>query len=301
VQVGILVKETLKMLRSTLPSTIEIRRNIDRGVTNSTVMADPTQIHQVLMNLCTNAAHAMREKGGVLSITLAKVDIDSTSDAEIPGLEAGSYLRLSVSDTGHGMDEAIRERIFDPYFTTKGPDEGTGLGLSVVYGIVKDLSGGITVSSNPGEGTTFQVFFPITETSETASVAVSGFLPTGKGRILVVDDEKYIVEMLKEMLGQLGYEVAARYSSADALEFFQAQPERFDLVITDQTMPHMTGTDLAKEMLKIRPDIPIIICTGFSAVIDVARAKKIGIKAFLMKPVALQQLAEEIHKLLNQE
>jgi CheY-like chemotaxis protein len=253
------------------------------------------------MNLCTNAAHAMREKGGVLSITLAKVDIDSTSGAEIPGLEAGSYLRLSISDTGHGMDEEVRQRIFDPYFTTKGPDEGTGLGLAVVYGIVEDLSGGITVSSNPGVGTTFQVFFPITETNETTSVTLTDRLPTGHGRILLVDDEKFVVEMLKEMLGQLGYEVAARYSSADALEVFQAEPERFDLVITDQTMPHMTGTDLAKQMRKIRPDIPIVLCTGFSAMIDEARAKKIGIKAFLMKPVAVQQLAEEVHKLLNQE
>ncbi|MHC1726212.1 MAG: PAS domain S-box protein [Syntrophobacteraceae bacterium] len=301
VQVSLLVKETHQMLLSTLPSTVEIRREIDREAINSTVMADPTQIHQVLMNLCTNAAHAMREKGGVLSITLAKVDIDSTPGAEIPDLETGSYLRLSVSDTGHGMDEEVRQRIFDPYFTTKGPDEGTGLGLAVVYGIVKDLPGGITVSSNPGEGTTFRVFFPIFETGETTSVAVSGRLATGKGRILIVDDEKYVVEMLKLMLGQLGYEVAARYSSSDALEAFQAQPERFDLVISDQTMPHMTGTDLAKEILKIRPDIPIILCTGFSAMIDEARARKIGIKAFLMKPMALQQLAEEIRKLLNQE
>ena len=300
VQVSTLVKETEKMLRSTLPSTIEIRRNIDSEATYITVMADPTQIHQVLMNLCTNAAHAMREKGGVLSMTLAKVEIDSTLSAEIPDLEDGSYLRLSVSDTGHGMDEEVIQRIFDPYFTTKGPDEGTGLGLAVVYGIVKDLSGGITVSSNPGEGTTFEVFLPITETSPTSSAIVPGRLPTGNGRILVVDDEKYVVEMLKEMLEGLGYEVTARYSSGDALGAFQAQPQRFDLVITDQTMPHMTGTDLAKEILKIRPDIPVILCTGFSAMVDEVRAEKIGIKALLMKPVALRQMAEEIHRLLKQ-
>ncbi|MHC1728246.1 MAG: PAS domain S-box protein [Syntrophobacteraceae bacterium] len=301
VQVSLLVKETLQMLRSTLPSTIEIHRDIDRDTTSSSIIADPTQIHQVLMNLCTNAAHAMRETGGVLSIALAKVNIGSTPGAGIPDLEDGSYLRLSVSDTGHGMDEKIRQRIFDPYFTTKGQDEGTGLGLAVVYGIVKGLSGGITVSSNPGVGTTFQVFFPITETSDTASLAVPGRLPTGKGRILVVDDEKHVVEMLKEMLEQLGYEVALRYSSADALGAFQAQPQRFDLVITDQTMPHMTGTDLAKEILKIRPDIPIILCTGFSANLDEAKARKMGIKALLMKPVPLQQLAEKIHEVLNQK
>jgi PAS domain S-box-containing protein len=301
VQVSLLVKEILKMLRSTLPSTVEMRPNIDRDASDSTIMADPTQIHQVLMNLCTNAAHAMREKGGVLSIALAKVDIDSTPGAEIPDLEAGSYLRLSVSDTGHGMDEEVRQRIFEPYFTTKGPDEGTGLGLAVVYGIVKDLSGGITVSSKQGEGTTFEVFFPITETRESASVAVFGRLPTGNGRILVVDDEKSVVKMLEEMLEHLGYEVVARYSGADALGAFHAQPERFDLVITDQTMPHMTGTDLAKEILKVRPEIPIVLCTGFSAMIDEVRARKIGIKVLLMKPLALQQLAEEVHKLLKQE
>jgi len=251
------------------------------------------------MNLCTNAAHAMREKGGVLSLKLAKIDIHSFLSGETQGMEDGSYLRLSVSDTGHGMDEEVRQRIFDPYFTTKGPEEGTGLGLAVVYGIVEDLSGRITVSSNPGEGTTFEVFFPITETGKKDSVAVSGGLPTGKGRILLVDDEKSVVAMLEEMIEQLGYEVVARRSSADALGAFQAQPQRFDLVITDQTMPHMTGADLAKEILRIRPDIPIILCTGFSAMIDEARARKIGIKALLMKPVALHQLAEEIHKLLN--
>ncbi|MHC1729101.1 MAG: PAS domain S-box protein [Syntrophobacteraceae bacterium] len=299
VQISSIVEETHQMLRATLPSTIEISRKIDENATNNTAMADPTQIHQVLMNLCTNAAHAMRENGGVLSISLTKVNIDSALGTEIPGLEDGSYLRLSVSDTGHGISEEVRQRIFDPYFTTKGPDEGTGLGLAVVYGIVKGLSGGITVSSKPGEGTTFQVFFPTAEISEASSDAVSGHLPPGSGRILVVDDEKYIAEMLNEMLEQLGYEVAVKYNSADALRVFQVHHERFDLVITDQTMPHMTGTDLAKEMLRIRPDIPIILFTGFSEMIDELRARKLGIKGFLMKPVALHQLAEEIKKHLN--
>lgn len=301
VRVSILINETIQMLRSMLPSTIDIRHDIDSEVNYSSVMGDPTQIHQVLMNLCTNAAHAMREKGGVLTIALAKVDIDSTTGAEIPGLEDGPYLRLSVSDTGHGMDEEARQRIFDPYFTTKGPDEGTGLGLSVVYGIVQGLSGAITVASNPGQGATFHVFFPTTETSAATSAPSPRRPPTGNGRILVVDDEKYVGEMLTEMLEKLGYEVVARYSSSGALEVFQEQSERFDLVITDQTMPHMTGTDLAKEMLGIRPDIPIILCTGFSSVVDEATAREIGIKAFLMKPVALQKLAEEIHGLLNRE
>jgi PAS domain S-box-containing protein len=301
VQVSMLVKETLQMLRSTLPSTIEICQNIDEDAADITVMADPTQIHQVLMNLCTNAAHAMREKGGVLSVALATMDMGSAPGTEIPGLEDGYYLRLSVSDTGHGMDEAIRQRIFEPYFTTKGADEGTGLGLAVVYGIVKSVRGGIAVSSRLGEGASFHVFFPIAETIEVASADIAAPLLTGSGRILVVDDEKYVVEILKEMLEKLGYQVTARYSSTDALGAFQAQHEHFEMVITDQTMPQMTGTELAKEFLKIRPDIPIILCTGFSEMVDEAKARKIGIKAFLMKPVALQQLAQQMQRLLNQE
>lgn len=299
VQVSSLVEETHQMLRATLPTTIEINQKIDKAAAKLTVMADPTQIHQVLMNLATNAAHAMRKTGGVLSITLDKADIDSTLGTEIPGLDDGSYLRLTVADTGLGMSEEVMQRVFDPYFTTKGPEEGTGLGLAVVYGIVKGLSGGITVSSKPGEGAAFQVFFPTAEVSQTASIAVSGRLPSGSGRILVVDDEQYVAEMLKEMLEHLGYQVTVRYSSIDALKVFQAQHARLDLVITDQTMPHMTGPDLAKEILKIRPDIPIILITGFSEMIDEFRARKLGIKGFLMKPVALRQLAEEVKKHLD--
>lgn len=298
VQISALIRETIQLLRSTLPSTIEIQLNIDENTSNSTVMADPTHIHQVLMNLCTNAAHAMREKGGVLSIALTEANIGGASGERIPGLEEGPCLRLMVSDTGHGMNEEVRRRVFDPYFTTKGPDEGTGLGLAVVYGIVKNMSGGITVFSKPGEGAEFQVFFPIADTVETASTPRAESLPTGNGRILVVDDEKYVAEMQKAMLEQLGYETTVRFSGVEALKDFKDQPERFDLVVTDQTMPHMTGADLARQLLKIRPDIPIVLCTGFSARIDEAGARKLGIKAFLMKPVALQRLAEEVHRLL---
>ncbi|MEN6438618.1 MAG: PAS domain S-box protein [Syntrophobacter sp.] len=299
VQVGLLVKETLQMLRSTLPSTIDIRKHIHKDARYGTIMANPTQIHQVLLNLCTNAAHAMRENGGVLTISLARVDIASGSGAAGPGVEDGPYLKLSVSDTGHGMDEGVKQRIFNPYFTTKGPEEGTGLGLAVVYGIVKGLDGEITVISNPGEGTTFHVFFPVAETVETFPEAAPQLPPMGSGRVLVVDDEESVGKMLKIMLEQLGYEAVLRYSSADALEAFQARPEHFDLVITDQTMPHITGIDLAKEMLKLRPDIPIILCTGFSAMADENRAREIGISAFLMKPIVFQQLAEELHGLLH--
>jgi PAS domain S-box-containing protein len=300
VQVSLLVKETLKLLRSSLPSTIEIRKDIDAGAIDGTTMADPTQIHQVLMNLCTNAAHAMGNKGGVLSISLKGVDINSAAISGLPDLAPGSYLKLSVADTGHGMDEAVRQRIFDPYFTTKGPSKGTGLGLSLVYGIITSLSGGIAVFSVPGQGTTFDVYFPRTKTLQAPMVEALEPLPTGKGLILVVDDEQSIVDMLKQMLESLGYDVAARYSSSDALQAFGSRADSFDLVISDMTMPNMTGIVLAREILKIRPDTPIILCTGFSEGVDENRAKLLGIKEFLMKPVALRDLATTVKKILFQ-
>ena len=301
VQVSLLVKETLKLLRSSLPSTIAIAQDMDAGAIDGTSMADPTQIHQVLMNLCTNAAHAMRKKGGVLSISLKEVDIGSGAISELPDLAPGSYLRLTVADTGHGMDDEVRQRIFDPYFTTKGPSEGTGLGLAVVYGIITSLSGGIAVFSEPGQGTTFDVYFPRTKTLQAPTVAAPGLLPTGKGHVLVVDDEQSIVDMLKQMLESLGYDVADRCSSSDALQAFGVRPDSFDLVITDLTMPHMTGIDLAREILKIRPDTPIILCTGFSDVVDENRARLLGIKEFLIKPIALRDLAITVKKILFQD
>jgi CheY-like chemotaxis protein len=301
VQVSLLVKETVKLLRSSLPSTIQIRQDIDEKAMYATTMADPTQIHQVLMNLCTNAAHAMREEAGVLSITLKIAEIESAATSELADLAPGSYLKLSVADTGHGMDEAVRQRIFDPYFTTKGPSEGTGLGLALIYGIVKNLSGGIAVFSEPGRGATFDVYFPRTKTLQAPVAEALQPLPTGKGLVLVVDDEQPIVDMLQEMLGSLGYTVAGRYSSYDALQAFRARPDSFDLVITDLTMPKMTGIDLAREVLKIRPDIPIIICTGFSEAVNADRTKLLGIRGFLMKPIALRDLAETVNKILYQD
>ena len=301
VQVSLLVKETIKLLRSSLPSTLEIRQDIDEGAIYATTMADPTQIHQVLMNLCTNASHAMRGKAGVLSITLENVDIDSVAISEVPDLAPGPYLRLSVSDTGHGMDEAVRQRIFEPYFTTKGPSEGTGLGLALVYGIITSLSGGIAVFSEPGQGATFDVYFPRTKTLQAPMVEALEPLPIGKGLVLVVDDEKPIVDMLKEMLECLGYDVAERYGSYDALQAFRSRADSFDLVITDLTMPHMTGIDLAREILKIRPDTPIILCTGFSEAVDENWTKRVGIKGFLMKPIDLRDLATTVNKILFQD
>jgi CheY-like chemotaxis protein len=199
------------------------------------------------------------------------------------------------------MEEAVKQRIFDPYFTTKGPDEGTGLGLAVVYGIVKDLSGAIAISSKPTEGTTFDVYFPRVKKIQAPASERSKPLPTGHGRVLVVDDEKSIVDMVKEMLETLGYEAVPRYSGADALEAFRGRPESYDLVITDMTMPHMTGIGLAKEILTIRRQIPIILCTGFSDTVNENKIKLLGIKQLLMKPVSMRDLAVAVNKLLDRD
>jgi PAS domain S-box-containing protein len=298
VQVSLLIKEVVKLLRSSLPSTIEIGQTLHQDAFDSTTMADPTHIHQVLMNLCTNAAHAMRSEGGTLAITLENVEVGSSAAAGSPDMAPGPYLKLSVADTGHGMEEAVKKRIFDPFFTTKGPNEGTGLGLAVVYGIVKDLSGAIAVSSKPGEGTTFEVYVPRIKTIPASETAPSEVLPTGHGRVLVVDDEKSIVDMVKEMLDALGYEAVSKYSSTDALEAFRSRPESFDLLITDMMMPRMTGIDLAKEILKIRPRTSIILCTGFSDTVDENKIKPLGIKELLMKPVSMRDLAVAVNKIL---
>jgi PAS domain S-box-containing protein len=298
VRVGLIIKEALKLLRSSLPSTIDIRQSLHADAVESTAMADPTQIHQVLMNLCTNAAYAMRAKGGTLTVILENVEAGPRAGKGGPDIEPGPYLRLSVADTGHGMDDEVKQRIFDPYFTTKGPNEGTGLGLAVVYGIVKNLYGAIAVSSAPREGAVFDVYLPRTRTIPAREASPSVPLPTGQGTILVVDDEKFIVDMVKEMLETLGYVTVPRYSSSDALETFETRPESFDLVITDMTMPHMTGIDLAKKIFAIRPHTPLILCTGFSETMDENRMKPLGIKKLLMKPVSMRDLADAVSNIL---
>ncbi len=299
IQISLIVKEVLKMLRASLPTTIEIRQNFRTGL--APVLSDPTQIHQVLMNLCTNAAHAMRDKGGVLEVSLTDVDIDSDAAAQHPDITPGRYQRLTVSDTGHGMDRAVMKRIFDPFFTTKGPGEGTGMGLAVIHGIVKSHDGAITVHSELGKGTTFQVFFPTIESKVTAEPEHFAPLLLGNERILFVDDEEALVGMGQQMLESLGYEIVARTSSIDALKVFRTQPDKFDLVITDMTMPNMTGAELAKKIMRIRSDIPIVLCTGFSEVISEEKAKAIGIREFVMKPIIRQKIAKIIRRVLDQE
>jgi len=295
VYVKLLAKEALKLLRASLPSTVEIRQEI---LSDSAMLADPTQIHQVLMNLGTNAGHAMSENGGVLEVSLTDEELDVDFTAPQDGMAPGSYIKLTVSDTGRGMSSQVLEKIFDPYFTTKEEGEGTGMGLSVVHGIVKNCGGTVTVYSDPGKGTTFNVFLPIIDTKGEPQAATDKPLPTGTERILFVDDEETLVDLGKLILGRLGYKVVTRTNSIEALELFKAQPDYFDLIITDMSMPNMTGVDLAREVMKIRTDIPIILCTGYSTLISEERAEEMGFKAFIMKPLLRQDLAETIRRVL---
>ena len=298
VQVKMVAEEALKFLRASLPTTIDISQDL---ASDSLIMGDPTQIHQLLMNLCTNAGHAMKENGGILEVILADVELDSNFIAQHPGTIAGPHLKLIVSDTGPGMTTEILERIFDPYFTTKDKGEGTGLGLSVVHGIIKSNAGNITVYSEPGKGSTFNVFFPVIEKEMRAEAAAEELLPTGNEKILFVDDEPTIVEITNQMLKRLGYDVVTRTASNEALDLFKVQPEKYDLVITDMTMPGMMGDELAGELMQIRPDIPVILCTGFSQRITEKKAKHLGIKAFLMKPLVMRSLAVTIRKVLDEK
>jgi PAS domain S-box-containing protein len=291
-----IVKETVKLVRATTPSTIGIRVNAS---SEALILGDPTQIQQVLMNLCTNAAHAMREKGGSLDIELSDYSA-SRSNGDPHGIAPGQYVKLTVRDTGIGMSSDIMDKIFDPFFTTKKVGEGTGLGLSVVHGIVKQHEGHIAVESEPGRGSTFTVYFPrITGDLETDALR-DDEIPTGSERILFVDDEEALVEMGEDILAELGYEVTSRMSSREALALLKEDASRFDLVITDQTMPEMMGIELASGILTVRADMPIIMCTGFSYVVDADKAKAAGIKAFVMKPLTKREIARTIRRVLDE-
>ncbi len=295
--VSVILKEGIKLLRASLPSTIEIRQKIQMD--SGKIVANPTQVHQVLMNLCTNAAYAMREEGGVLEINLERIDVDSPTAALHPDLHPGPYVRLTVSDTGHGIPPENLGRIFDPYFTTKEKGEGTGLGLAVVHGIVRSYGGAIEVNSEPGKGSTFQVYFPRIELDVKEIPRTVEPFPTGNERVLFVDDEESLVEMGREMLEHLGYSVVTKTSSIEALELLHKEPDAFDLLMTDMSMPGMTGERLAKEAMKIRQDMPIILCTGFSDRIDRDKVKEIGIKRLTMKPLVMRGLAVIIRETLR--
>lgn len=292
--------EVLKLMRASIPTTIEIQHFIDPDC--GVVLADATEVHQVAMNLCTNAYHAMRDDGGVLEIRLEEVYVDSESAARITGMNEGMTARLSVSDTGVGMDAPTVARIFDPYFTTKKIGEGTGLGLATVRGIVESCGGAVTVESKPDEGTLFEVYFPLAPsgTQGVGETAVeAGELYLGGERLLLVDDEPMLVDQARMGLERLGYQVESRTSSIEALEVMRANPDRFDVIITDQTMPQMTGMELTRKLLQIRPELPVILCTGFSETVDEASAKASGIQKYVNKPVLPRDLAMAIREIID--
>ena len=292
------VQESMKLLRSSLPSTIDIQVQLDDDA--GSVMGDSTQIHQLVVNLCTNAYQAMRERGGRLTVSLAAIDGSASAQTPCRDMLPGSYVCLSVADTGHGIDSAIIDRIFEPYFTTKGPAEGTGMGLSMVHGIVKRHQGHIAVESRLGEGTVFRVYIPqMTSVHETTLNETTEFVPLGHEHILLVDDEPQLLAMQGQILERLGYDVTAMSSSKEALRTFLSNPEAFDLLITDQTMPNMTGAELSVDVLKRRPELPIILCTGFSEALSPEAAADMGIRHYLQKPVPLKALARTVRLALN--
>ncbi|MBC2715042.1 MAG: PAS domain S-box protein [Desulfobacteraceae bacterium] len=291
------IKDALKFLRSTIPTTIDIHEHIN--AIDETVLADPIQINQIMMNLCINASQAMEQTGGRLMITVEKVVLDEDSADSWPDLSKGNYVKVSVSDTGPGIDCKIIDRIFDPYFTTREVGKGSGMGLAVVHGIVKNSGGDITVDSEPGKGVTFSILFPLTTEKPEAETETIEDLPMGNETVLFVDDEKSLVYMAQEMLVHLGYRVKAEMNPIDALALFQSKPDQFDLVITDMTMPQMTGVAFSEKLLEIRKDIPIIICTGHSALVDEEKAKSLGLAAYVMKPVNMMELAQTIRKVLD--
>ena len=302
VHIAQFIKEIVKLLRSTFPSTISIEDHIAKET--GRIAINLSSFHQVIMNLCTNALHAMEDMStGKLSITAEQIRITQTDIGRYPNLTTGDYVRIRIADTGEGIPPESIGKIFEPYFTTKPQDKGTGLGLSVSYGIIKNAGGIITVNSVPGEGAQFDILLPVMDEQETVPAQNNGYfssLPTGKEHILLVDDEHRIVELEKQMIESLGYKVFSRTSSIEALEAFKFDPHKFDIVITDQTMPNMTGKELAKAILDIRPDIPIIICTGFSEKVTLEKTKHIGIKAILAKPIPKTDMAITIRRVLDE-
>jgi PAS domain S-box-containing protein len=292
------VQEVLRFIRSSVPTTIKIKRSIEN---DSVVMGNATQVHQILMNLCTNAAQAMEAEGGILEVSLKNAKIDGSSQTEKTILKPGEYVEIKVSDTGVGISSDIIESIFDPYFTTKGPGEGTGMGLALVHGIVESYGGKITVDSKPGVGAAFTIYLPKIKKQKEIISHEAEILPGGTEQILYVDDELPLASMGSLVLESLGYAVTTRTSSVEALELFRAHPKKFDLVITDMTMPNITGDQLAAEMMKIRFDIPIILCTGYSKKVSDKTASDIGIRAFAYKPIVRADLAKTIRKVLDED
>ena len=295
-QPAVIIKEAIKILRPSLPSTITIKHQIDSAT--KSILADPSQVHQILMNLCTNAYHAMEERGGILDITLENCELSNEDLQNQIGVSPGSFVVLIIGDSGPGITAEIRDKIFEPYFTTKEIGKGTGMGLAIVHGIIKRYGGFITCETVLGKGTVFRVYFPSMDLAVTAPVKTVENIPSGKERILFIDDEEILVDLGKTVLERLGYEVTVRTSSIEAWNTFRNQPDLFDVVITDQTMPGLTGSDLALKMLQLRPKLPIILCTGYSSLISEEKAKSMGIKGFAMKPLVRNEIALLLRKLL---
>ena len=293
-----IVKETLKLLRATIPTTIDIRQDIAPDI--GPVEGDPTQIHQLILNLGTNAADAMKAGGGILTVRLEDAQVDYKAASGHSDLKAGRYLKITVQDTGPGIPTEIRDRIFEPFFTTKEVGAGTGMGLSVVHGIVHSLNGVISVGSDPDQGALFTIYLPVAEAEAASIDAKAGSdLLEGSGRVLFVDDEEAVARLGELMLARLGYNTVVTSSSLEALETFKADPEGFDLIITDMAMPSMNGVTLAREIHSINQDTPIILCTGYSDQIDEAKAKDIGVNRLLLKPLSLHEVSQVLHELMD--
>jgi len=294
-----IIKEALKLIRSTIPTTIDIKQNIDPKC--GIIKADPTQIHQIVMNLSTNAYHAMEETGGELIIGLKEMKLNDYKTSRLD-IIPGNYACLTIADTGKGMNKELTQKIFEPFFTTKEKGKGTGMGLSVVHGIVKSMNGAIQVDSEPGKGTQFYVYLPLEKSIlveyETRPKAE---IQKGTEQILLVDDEDAILTMEKLMLERLGYHVTSRTSSMEALEAFRDSPYKFNLVITDMAMPNMPGDKLSLELTKVRPDIPVLLCTGFSETMSKETAASLGIKGFLLKPIVMKDLSQKIREVLDKK
>jgi CheY-like chemotaxis protein/two-component sensor histidine kinase len=291
------IEETLELLSASLPAGIRLEKRLEAG--DAAVIGDATYLHQVAMNLCTNALHAM-EHGGVLSVLLERVDLNSQRVLSRGTLAPGSYVRLSVADTGSGIPTGVFERMFDPFFTTKGVGQGTGLGLSLVHGIVTELGGVIDVTTKAGEGTCFAIWLPLTSAAGEPVVVTTRELPRGNGEtVMIVDDERPLVALAEEMLAELGYEPVGFPSSSEALQAFRAEPGRFDLVLTDEAMPDLVGTELASEIRGLRPAVPIILMSGHGGPQLAKRAAAIGVNEVLHKPLQRRDLAESLDRVLG--
>lgn len=298
-QPAVIVDETLALLRSTLPSTVNLQQVISKNSRDASIKGDPSRIQEILLNLCTNAIHAMEEEGD-LTISLETVLLQPQDIPAQYGGMPGRYVQLKVQDSGSGITEEAQKKIFDPFFTTKDVGKGTGMGLSTVYGIVEQHGGMIKVKSVVGEGTTFEVYFPVIEFTLQDTTSAAQDFPGGDEKILFLDDDEMIANVWSQMLTEHGYRVSTMTSSTETLKLFAANPDYFDLVITDQTMPDLSGQDLIRELLKIKPKLLTILCTGYSSKIDEDKAKKLGIKAFCMKPLDLAELLEKTRRVLDE-